>query len=115
MGDVANLVEVDYEQLTRNQVLSYARQGGVHHTGEGVHYEYRDFDFDDTDSVRELLAVPAATRPPRNHWSDVGWLTRHYVGRFLLHRNYVRAREFARGKFRQLRQGRLGLKRFWWS
>ena len=57
---VANLVELGYTQLDGNNILQFARQGGVYHVNGGVFYKNMNTDFDDR-------AIRAAYRfPPRN-------------------------------------------------
>ncbi len=55
---VANFVELDYLQLTGNNVLSFSRQGGVYHTGDGVYYKNTNTDFNDS-RVRAEYHFPA--------------------------------------------------------
>jgi acyl-CoA thioesterase-1 len=45
---VANFVELDYDQLTGNNVLNYSKQGGVFHTPNGIHYKNLERDFNDS-------------------------------------------------------------------
>ena len=55
---VANFLELGYEQLTGNNVLDFARQGGVNHTANGVHYKNLHTDFNNS-SVRAEYRFPA--------------------------------------------------------
>ncbi|AUX10535.1 hypothetical protein AArcSl_2924 [Halalkaliarchaeum desulfuricum] len=55
---VSNLLEVDYKQLEGNNVLSYAEQGGVYRTEDGVVYENMEKDFQDS-SVRAQYYFPS--------------------------------------------------------
>ena len=45
---VSNYLEAGYRQLENNNVLSFARQGGVYHNGNSVHYKHRQTDFNDS-------------------------------------------------------------------
>ena len=45
---VANLVEANYHELEGNNVLSFARQGGVYHTDNVVFYKNLHTDFNDS-------------------------------------------------------------------
>lgn len=45
---VSNLMELGYRQLEKNNVMSFARQGGVYHTNNGVVYENMNKDFNDS-------------------------------------------------------------------
>lgn len=55
---VSNLLEVNYKQLEDNNVLSYAEQGGVYRTEDGVVYENMGNDFQDS-SVRAQYYFPS--------------------------------------------------------
>lgn len=55
---VANFPELGYRQLTGNNVLNFARQGGVYHTANGVHYKNLHTDFNDS-KVRAEYRFPA--------------------------------------------------------
>ena len=58
---VANFLELNYRQLDDgNNVLSFARQGGVYHTPEGVFYKNMHTDFNDPHVRAEYRF------PPRN-------------------------------------------------
>jgi acyl-CoA thioesterase-1 len=57
---VANFLELNYRQLTENNVLSFARQGGVYHTKNGVFYKNLHTDFNDS-RIRAIYRFP-----PRN-------------------------------------------------
>ena len=57
---VANLVEAGYHELEGNNVLSFARQGGVYHTDNGVFYKNLHTDFTDSRIRAEY------NFPPRN-------------------------------------------------
>ncbi|WP_160298091.1 radical SAM protein [Halorubrum saccharovorum] len=62
---VSNLLEVNYKQLEGNNVLSYAEQGGVYRTEDGVIYENKERDFQDS-SVRAQYYFPS-----RNVWDAI--------------------------------------------
>jgi hypothetical protein len=57
---VANFLELNYRQLTENNVLSFARQGGVYHTSHGVYYKNLNTDFNDSRTRAKYRF------PPRN-------------------------------------------------
>ncbi|MGA1823654.1 MAG: GDSL-type esterase/lipase family protein [bacterium] len=57
---VANFLELNYQQLTENHVLSFARQGGVYHTPNGVYYKNMHTDFNNPRIRAEY------NFPPRN-------------------------------------------------
>ncbi|KPJ58697.1 MAG: hypothetical protein AMS15_07830 [Planctomycetes bacterium DG_23] len=57
---VANFLELNYRQLTGNNVLSFARQGGVYHTSNGVFYKNLHTDFNDSRTRAKYRF------PPRN-------------------------------------------------
>lgn len=62
---VANFIELDYDQLTGNNVLNYSRQGGVYHTPNGIHYKNLGKDFNDS-RTRAQYHFPA------RNWRDAG-------------------------------------------
>ncbi|MFQ5855269.1 MAG: GDSL-type esterase/lipase family protein [Anaerolineae bacterium] len=104
VDDVANIVELGYEELDGNHVLSFARQGGVYLDGGHVRYPYRNANFD------EALWEKLLTVPPAEHVQTPGWFFRHRLWIHGLERNWIRGREFLRGKTRLWRQGRLTLR-----
>jgi hypothetical protein len=55
---VSNLLEMDYRQLEKNNVISFARQGGVYHTDKGVAYKNMSKDFNDS-RIRAEYYFPA--------------------------------------------------------
>ena len=55
---VSNLLEVDYKQLEANNVLSYAEQGGVYRSEDGVVYGNKEKDFEDS-STRAQYYFPS--------------------------------------------------------
>jgi len=57
---VANLITTGYHELEGNHVLSFARQGGVYHTDNGVFYKNLNTDFADSRTRAEY------NFPPRN-------------------------------------------------
>ena len=60
---VSNLVEAGYHQLEDNNVLSFARQGGVYHVENGVNYAYKNVDFNNGQTRAKFYF------PPRS-WKD---------------------------------------------
>ncbi|MFC1934583.1 GDSL-type esterase/lipase family protein [Chloroflexota bacterium] len=55
---VSNLLELNYRQLEKNNVISFARQGGVYHTDKGVFYKNMSKDFNDS-RIRAEYYFPA--------------------------------------------------------
>jgi len=55
---VANILELGYEELENNHILSFVRQGGVYHTGKGVFYENMNKDFNDSKIRAEYNFMP---------------------------------------------------------
>lgn len=55
---VSNLLELGYRQLEKNNVISFARQGGVYHTNNSVVYENMNKDFNDS-RIRAEYYFPA--------------------------------------------------------
>lgn len=71
---VANLVEAGYHELEGNNVLSFARQGGVYSTDDTVFYKHLHTDFTDSRIRAEY------NFPPRNV-QDAYYLLTHSSGR----------------------------------
>ena len=55
---VANIVELNYEQLSGNNVLHFSAMGGVYQTDTGVHYKNFHTDFNDS-MIRAQYHFPA--------------------------------------------------------
>ncbi len=55
---VANFLELNYRQLTGNNVINFSRQGGVYHTPNGIYYKNMNVDFNDS-RVRAEYHFPA--------------------------------------------------------
>ena len=75
---VSNLLELGYRQLERNNVISFARQGGVYHTNDGVVYKNMNKDFDNS-RVRAEYYFPAR-----------GVKDRYFIFRYLGIRRYMK-------------------------
>ena len=54
---VSALLEAGYQELKPNFVLSFARQGGVYHTRNGVYYKNMNMDFEDP-KIRKYYNFP---------------------------------------------------------
>lgn len=50
---VASLLETGYHELEGNHVLTFARQGGVYRSDQGIHYPHLHTNFDDPDIRRK--------------------------------------------------------------
>jgi len=59
VNGVASLLELNYRELEDNFVMSFARQGGVYHTENGVHYKNMNTDFNDP-KIRKEYNFPLA-------------------------------------------------------
>jgi len=106
VDDIANLVESGYGELTGNHVMSFAAQGGVYKNPAGVPvYTYEHFNFDDEKAVKkEFFSFDELTSPFDNR---LVWFLKHRIFHFTLERNYIRGRQFLKGKWRLLRKGKL--------
>lgn len=69
---VANLVEAGYHELEGNNVLSFARQGGVYKTEDGVHYSNLHRDFTDGQTRAEYGFPPRNAKDVCYLWRDAG-------------------------------------------
>ena len=82
---VANLVEANYHELEGNNVLSFARRGGVYRTDTGVFYKNLQTDFTDSRIRAEYNFPPRSIKD--------GYIIFRYLGikKFLAHLiGYVR-------------------------
>jgi len=91
--DVSAVLETGYHELTGNFVLSFARQGGVYHTDQGVHYPHLNTDFSDR-HIRRKYNFPDAVSSSRD------------TIRFLMHVLSLRS-PFLRRHLRQKLRSRL--------
>ena len=98
VDDIANLVELEYEELEGNHVLSFARQGGVFFNGENVIYPFKDCEFTST-LWEKLFQLPLPDRV-----SGFAWFIKHRLWLFLLERNIIRIKHFFNGKLRIFKQ-----------
>ena len=57
VNGVASLLELNYRELEDNFVISFARQGGVYHTENGVYYKNMNTDFSDP-KIRKAYNFP---------------------------------------------------------
>lgn len=55
--DVASVLDVGYHELQGDYVISFAEQGGVYHTNNGVHYPHLQTNFSDKD-IRKTYGFP---------------------------------------------------------
>lgn len=78
MDGVSNLLELGYRQLEKNNVISFAQQGGVYHTNNGVFYKNMNKDFNDS-RIRAEYYFPA-----RNIKDE------YFIFRYLGIRKYLR-------------------------
>ena len=95
VDDVANLVELGYDELDGNHVESFARQGGLRRSNGKIIYPFRDTVFDES-VWQELFAVP----DPENV-ATFQWYLRHRIWLYLLERNWQRGKEFLSGMLRR--------------
>jgi hypothetical protein len=77
---VSNYLETGYHQLEGNNVIHFAKQGGVYRSDSGVHYKNLDTDFNDSRVRAEYYF------PPRNFKDKFNSLM--YIGLG----NYIRAK-----------------------
>jgi len=106
VDDVANIVELGYEELDGNHVISFARQGGVYIDGGSVRYPYRDANMDEA-FWQKLFTVPSP-----EHIRNPEWFFKHRLMIYGLERNWIRAKEFIGGKRRLWKKGKFRFKNF---
>lgn len=59
VNGVASFLELNYRELEDNFVMSFAKQGGVYHTKNGVYYKNMNTDFNDS-KIRQEYNFPLA-------------------------------------------------------
>lgn len=57
VSGVASILETGYHELQGNFVMSFAKQGGVYHTDNGVHYSHLQTDFGNS-KIRKAYKFP---------------------------------------------------------
>jgi len=114
VDDIADYVELGYRDLIGNNVLSYAKQGGVYKDEKGkIHYPYEHVNFRDKKTREKLTYVPPPQAEYKKFWLNLTWIWEHFIISFILKKygRYIWAA--VKGKWRLLRNGRLPLKNFW--
>jgi lysophospholipase L1-like esterase/MoaA/NifB/PqqE/SkfB family radical SAM enzyme len=86
VNGIASFLEFDLHELEGNFVLSFAKQGGVYHTGNSVYYKNMYTNFNDTKILRDFN-FPLATN------SSIGGVF-YTVDKLLRNRSYISAREY---------------------
>ena len=92
---VSNYLEIDYHQLEDNNVLSFARQGGVYSTTDGIFYKNINKDFNNTKIRAEYYF------PPRN------------IKEKYFEVRYITIRKYLRYLTKQAKQHGLNLKKIY--
>ena len=116
VDDIADYVELDYDDLVNNNVNDFNTQGGTVKNPDGsIEYPLLNVDFSDKKIVNELSAVPKAFKPAYKYWFNPKWFCRHFIYSYVIKKygKYVFA--WFGGKFRLLKQGKLSFKNFWHS
>jgi len=114
VDDIADYVELSYNDLTGNNILSYARQGGVFKKGTGeIVYALEHFDFTDKKKRDAIMRVPAPQKGDADFWLNVRWFIVHFLYSLILKKYGKWAFAWIGGKYRLIRRGRLTLKNFW--
>ena len=85
VDDIADYVEVDYTDLTGNNVNSYITQGHVTFNEDGsINYPYEFVDFNDKKVRTELTHVPAPFTSSWKFWLNPRWFCYHFVYSYII-------------------------------
>jgi acyl-CoA thioesterase-1 len=116
VDDIADYVELGYSDLEGNNILSYARQGGVYKKDNGeIVYPFEDYDFNNPSLRAKATQVPDPWVKPSCFWMNARWFMVHFIYSFLIKKygKYIWA--WIMGKWRLAKKGKLSLKNFWHS
>ncbi len=116
VDDIADYVELGFKDLTGNNVLNYARQGGVYKNDDGqIIYPFEYFDFSNEKKRRESVQVPDPFRTKKDFWLNIRWFFVHFIYSFLIKKygKYIYA--WFVGKYKLLKKGKLRKENFWHS
>ncbi|MFQ5786376.1 MAG: GDSL-type esterase/lipase family protein [Thermodesulfobacteriota bacterium] len=109
VDDVANMIELEYDELRGNHVTSFSKQGGVYKTKNGTPvYAYEDFNFDNEESVEKEFYKYNEMKSEFD--SRLFWFLKHRILYYSLERNYIRAKQFLKGKLWLLKHGKLSIR-----
>ena len=114
VDDIADYVELDYMDLTGNNVNNYITQGQVTVTEEGeIVYPYEHVDFRN-DAVRnEIMSVPKPFTPAWKFWLNPRWFVFHFVYSYVIKKYGKWGLAWIKGKIRLARRGKLTKENFW--
>lgn len=113
VDDIADYIELNYEDLVDNNVNDYNTQGGVIKKEDGsIQYPFEFVDFDHAD-IKELCKVPKPSKAAWKFWLCPRWLFYHFIYSYIIKKygKYIFA--WFRGKYSLLRRGKLNCKNFW--
>ncbi len=114
VDDIADYVELEYLDLTGNNVISYMEQGGVKKDSDGlITYPYENTDFSKEAIRKKLTLVPEAYKSEINFWMNIQWFYTHFVYSFILKKYGKFIIAWVIGKWRLLKKGKLKLTNFW--
>lgn len=114
VDDIADYVEVNYDDLEENNVNDYNTQGDVYVREDGsIYYPYENVDLTDRKAVKQLLEVPKPFVPAWKYWVNPRWIGRHFIYSYVIKKygKYVFA--WVRGKWSLLKKGQLKKENFW--
>lgn len=116
VDDIADYVELDYDDLEKNNVNDYNTQGKVYVKDDGtINYPYENENLYDKKRVKELLKVPKPFKAKWKYWTNPLWIAQHFIYSYVIKKygKYIWA--WIRGKWSLFKQGKLSRKNFWHS
>ena len=115
VDDIADYVELEYKDLTGNNVLNYARQGGVYKKANGeIIYPFENTDFSDKGIGDQMLRVPDPFMSTSSFWLNARWFYKHFIYSYLIKKYGKYLWAAVRGKWRLLKQGKLKFNKDFW-
>lgn len=113
VDDIADYVEIGYDELTGNNINSYIEQGGVRKVDGNIVYPLEHIDFKNKRVRKELQKVPAPQVSKWHFWLNIRWFVKHFLYSYVIKKygKYVWA--WIKGKVRLLKAGKLRKDNFW--
>ncbi|MBD3164448.1 hypothetical protein GF323_04560 [Candidatus Woesearchaeota archaeon] len=108
VDDIASYVELDYNQLENNHILSYAFQGGVKRTKEGRYvYPFYNTDFKNKKIVKKLCSAPSHKKQRLRFLLSLKWFFEQFIMSLIIRKYFREIAGIIKGKFALLKRKKL--------
>ena len=113
VDDIADYMELQYDELLGNNINSYIDQGRVEIHGNDIIYPLVDIGWSDKKAKRELMSVPKPQISAYKFWFNPKWFVQHFIYSYCIKKygKYILA--WFKGKYRLAKSGKLTRKNFW--